>query len=131
MIGLDTNVLVRYFAQDDPTQSRRATALIEQQLTEEIPGFISVVALTKTIWVLERMYHLTREQIAIVVERVLEADVLVVEHEAEVGTALAAVWEGLGSFGDALIAAINAQAGCPRTLTFDRKALRLPGFEPL
>ncbi len=131
MIGLDTNILVRYFAQDDPLQSRKATVIMEQHLTEQNPGFVSVVALAETIWVMERVYRLSNEGVAAVIERVLQADTLVVEHQAEVATALIALWEGRGSFADALIGAINAQAGCSRTLTFDRKALRLPGFELL
>jgi predicted nucleic-acid-binding protein len=83
------------------------------------------------VWVLERFYRLKKQEIAIVIERILEADALLVEHEAEVATALTAVWEGRGSFADALVGAINNQAGCSRTLTFDRKALRLAGFELL
>lgn len=131
MIGLDTNILVRYFAQDDPVQSYKATVLMEQRLTEQSPGFVSIVALAETVWVLERSYRLRKQEIAIVIERMLGADALLVEHEAEVATALTAVWEGRGSFADALIAALNAKAGCSRTVTFDRKALRLPGFELL
>jgi predicted nucleic-acid-binding protein len=131
MIGLDTNILVRYFAQDDPVQSHKATVVMEQRLTEQSPGFVSIVALAETVWVLERSYRLRKQEIAIVIERILGADALLVEHEAEVATALTALWEGRGSFADALVGAINAQAGCSRTLTFDRKALRLPGFELL
>lgn len=131
MIGLDSNILVRYLTLDDPVQSHKATVLIEKRLTEQSPGFLSIVALAETVWVLERFYRLKRQEIAIVIERILGADALLVEHEAEVATALTAVWEGRGSFADALIGAINAQAGCSRTVTFDRKALRLPGFELL
>jgi predicted nucleic-acid-binding protein len=131
MIGLDTNILVRYFTQDDPVQSYKATVLIEQRLTEQSPGFVSIVALAETVWVLERFYRLKKQEIAIVIERILGADALLLEHEAEVATALTAVWEGRGSFADALVGAINNQAGCSRTLTFDQKALRLPGFELL
>jgi predicted nucleic-acid-binding protein len=131
MIGLDTNILVRYFAQDDPVQSRRATVLIEGHLTEQAPGFISVVALAETMWVLKRAYGLTEKEIAAVLERVLQADTLVAEHEAAVATALSALWEGYSSFADALIGAINTQAGCSQTVTFDRKAARLPGFRIL
>ena len=62
-------------------------------------------------------------------ERLLQPDVLVVENEQEVFTAMIALKEGYGSFADALIGALNARAGCSRTLTFDQKALRLAGFE--
>jgi predicted nucleic-acid-binding protein len=55
MIGLDTNVLVRYLTQDDPIQSPKATAIIERHLTEQNPGFVSVVAMVETAWVLDRV----------------------------------------------------------------------------
>lgn len=131
MIGLDTNILVRYLAQDDPLQSPKATELVERRLTEQDPGFISVVAMAETVWVLERAYGLADEAIAAAIERTLQADVLVVESEQEVFTAMIALKEGRGSFADALIGALGDKAGCSRTLTFDRRVLRLAGFELL
>lgn len=128
MIGLDTNVLVRYLAQDDPVQSARATEIIEERLSAQEPGFISVVAMAETAWVLERAYHLSAAEIATAIERMLQAEPLVVEREQEVFTAMMALREGLGTFADALIGALGAIAGCSTTLTFDRRALRLPGF---
>lgn len=129
MIGLDTNILVRYLAQDDAVQSPKAREVIEGRLTGENPGFVSVVAMVETVWVLDRAYGLAAHEIAAAVERMLQTDVLVVENEQEVFTAMIALKEGHGSFADALIAALGARAGCVRTLTFDQKALRLPGFE--
>jgi predicted nucleic-acid-binding protein len=131
MIGFDTNVIVRYLTQDDPVQSPKATELIERGLTEEEPGFVSVVAMAETAWVLERVYGRTAEEIAAVIERMLEVEVLVVESEQEVFTAMIAVKEGRGSFTDALIGALGARAGSSHTVTFDQKALRLTAFEPL
>jgi predicted nucleic-acid-binding protein len=128
MIGLDTNILVRYLAQDDPVQSPQATDVIESRLSEENSGFISVVAMVETAWVLDRAYGLADREIAAAIERILQADVLVVEDEQEVFTAMIALKEGRGSFADALIGALGARAGCTSTLTFDRKALRLEGF---
>ncbi len=129
MIGLDTNVLVRYLTQDDPIQSLKATEIIERRLTEGNPGFVSIVAMVETVWVLDRAYNLAAHEIAAAVEGMLQADVLVVEYEQEVFTAMIALKEGQGSFADAIIAALGAKAGCSCTLTFDHKALRLPGFE--
>jgi predicted nucleic-acid-binding protein len=128
MIGLDTNILVRYLTQDDPLQSPKATDLIERRLTEEDPGFVSVVAMAEIAWVLERAYRLADADIAEAIERILQADALVVESEQEVFTAMTALQEGRGTFADALIGALADKAGCSGTLTFDRKALRLPGF---
>jgi predicted nucleic-acid-binding protein len=131
MIGLDTNIIVRYLAQDDPAQSAKATELFERRLSEDDPGFISVIAMVETVWVLERAYGLPNPDIASAIERMLQADVLVVEREQDVFNALAALREDNGSFADALIGSLGARAGCSRTLSFDRKASRLPGFELL
>jgi predicted nucleic-acid-binding protein len=131
MIGLDTNVLVRYLTQDDLVQSPKATDLIERRLTEENPGFISVVAMVETAWVLARSYGLADHEIAAAIERILQIDVLLVENEQEVFIAMIALKEGQGSFADALIGALGARAGCSRTMSFDRNALRLSGFEAL
>jgi predicted nucleic-acid-binding protein len=129
MIGLDTNILLRFLTQDDPIQSPRATEIIERRLTEENPGFVSIVAMVETVSVLDRAYRLAAKEIAAAVERMLQTDVLAVENEQEVFSAMVALKEGHGSFADAVIAALGTRAGCSCTLTFDQKALRLPGFK--
>jgi len=129
MIGLDTNILVRYLAQDDAVQSARAAQILERRLSEANPGFVSIVTMVETVWVLDRAYHLTASEIAAAVERILQTEVLVVENEQEVFTAMIALRNGRGEFADAVIAGLGAKAGCSATLTFDRKAMRLPGFE--
>jgi predicted nucleic-acid-binding protein len=129
MIGLNTNILVRYLAQDAPAQSTKATEILEHRLTEKNPGFVSIVAMVETVWVLDHAYGFTAQEIAAAVERLLQVEVLVVENEQEVFTAMVALKQGRGSFADALIAALGARAGCTHTLTFDQKAIRLSGFE--
>ena len=120
MIGLDTNILLRYLAQDDAVQSAKATEIIERRLTEENPGFVSVVAMVETVWVLDRAYGLGSDEIAAAIERTLQIDALVVEKEQEVFTAMIALKQGKGSFADAIILALGARAGCSYTLTFDQ-----------
>ena len=129
MKGLDGNILVRYLTQDDAIQSPKAAEIIERRITEENPGFVSIVAMVEIVWVLERAYGLATHEIARAIERVLQTDVLVVENEQEVFTAMIVAKEGRGSFADAVIAALGPRMGCSCTLTFDRKALRLPGFQ--
>jgi predicted nucleic-acid-binding protein len=129
MIGLDTNVLVRYLTQDDRVQAAQATNLIETRLTEDDPGFISIVAIAEMVWVLGRHYRFRSGQIAGAIERMLRIDTLIVESEQEVFEAMTALRDGHGEFADALIGLSSTKAGCSRVLTFDRKALRLPGFE--
>jgi len=85
--------------------------------------------MVEIVWVLDRAYGFAAREIAAAVERILQVDVLVVENEQEVFTAMSAVKDGQGAFADGVIAALGTRAGCSRTLTFDRKAARLPTFE--
>jgi predicted nucleic-acid-binding protein len=129
MIGLDTNILVRYIAQDDAVQSPLATKIIEDRLTEEHPGFISLVTMAETVWVLDRSYGLSTAEIAAVIERILQTDILLVQNEQDVFTAMVALKTGAGAFSDALIGTLGTRAGCAATLTFDKKAARLKEFQ--
>ncbi len=131
MIGLDTNVLVRYMANDDPVQSALAADLIEWRLTPEEPGFVSMVVMVETVWVLRGRYRWVGPELAAMIEMILAAETLLIEHARPVAEATEALKRGLASFEDALIDAIAREAGCSYTATFDRKALRLPGFAPV
>ena len=128
MYGIDTNVLVRFITQDDPEQAAIATELFERRFSADTPGFVSVVALAETWWVLRRSYRYSAAAVAEAVERILQMDNLVVEREQDVFISMVAAKEGQGEFADALIGALNLRAGCDCTLSFDRRALRLPGF---
>jgi predicted nucleic-acid-binding protein len=101
---------------------------MEKGLSAANPGYISVVAMVETVWVLDRAYGFGHREIADVIERILQTDTLVVENEQEVFAAMTALGDGRGAFADALIGALGAKAGCSRTVTIDRKAARLPGF---
>ena len=128
MIGLDTNILLRYLVQDDPVQSARATEIITR-LTEQDPGFISLVIILETVWVLKSLYKRSRQEIANDIENVLAADTLEVQNEQEVYQAVVALRNGTGTFEDALIGSLGIWRGCATTLTFDEKAAqRLHGF---
>jgi predicted nucleic-acid-binding protein len=84
MIALDANILVRCFAQDDPIQSPKATEIIERRLTAENRGFVSIVAMVETVWVLDSACGLADGEIANASERAIQANILVVENEQEV-----------------------------------------------
>ena len=128
MIGIDTNILVRYLAQDDPVQSPRARQIIERLLSEQDPGFISLVTITETVWVLRSSYAMTDQAIAAALELILRVQTLFVQNEREVATAMIALRTGVASFDDALIGALGRWAGCSHTVNVDRKAARLPDF---
>ncbi len=131
MIGLDTNVLLRYLTRDDPAQYQTAARVIDEQLTVEERGFVSAIVVAELAWVLARSYRWPQLQVAAAMEFLLRANALTVEHPDEVAEAISVVREGRGDFADALIGSIAGQAGCAHTLTFDRDALRLPGFAPI
>jgi predicted nucleic-acid-binding protein len=128
LIGLDANVVVRYLTNDDPVQSPKAARLFEEDLSEDNPGFVAAVVLAEVVWVLRRRYGQSRPQIAATVQGMLAADRLLLEHPQAVAGAVLAMMRDNVDFTDALIAGIGADLGCAHTVTFDRRASRLPGF---
>ena len=131
MIGLDTNVLVRYLTQDDPRQSELATDFLENTLTPERPGYIGLTVLCELCWVLEDCYGQTRAQLVAILEKLLSVAVLRLERPDIVREATGDLRGGSADFSDHLIARSNSAAGCETTLTFDKKASRSPGFSLL
>lgn len=131
MIGLDTNVLVRYLVQDDPAQSRKATQLIARECTREEPGFINRIVLCELVWVLESAYGYSKDTIAGVVEKVLQTSQFQIEDVQAAWTAFRLYQKGKADFADCLLGTINRSHGCERTVTFDQKAGKLDGYELL
>ncbi|AKM04280.1 MULTISPECIES: PIN domain-containing protein [Burkholderia] len=127
MIGLDTNVLVRYLVQDDPVQSKKATRLVES-LTAEHPGYITQVALVEVVWVLARAYGSDRDEIAQVIEALLRTKELVVEAAETVWKALRVYSGSSADFSDCLIERTCHEAQCQYTMTFDAKAAKVAGM---
>lgn len=127
MIGLDTNVLVRYLAQDDPKQAALATRLIESLGADE-PGFVSHVVLAETLWVLESCYAADPARVQQVVDVLLRTSGIVVERAESVWRALRQFKQNDGEFADTLIAVSAADAGCQATYTFDKGAAKRSGM---
>ena len=128
MIGLDTNVVLRYLLQDDPAQTRQANQIFERQLSAENPGFLNLATVLEIVWVLRSALGRTPAEIVAHLEALLSRDTLEVQNAEQVYEAAFALKRGTGEFEDALIGALNAWAGCSSTVTFDRKAKRLPHF---
>lgn len=131
MIGLDTNVIIRYLAQDDRGQSVIATRLIEGSLTSENPGFVPLVVLTEIVWVLEDCYVLPRSSIGEIVERLLRVRQIQVQDADTAWQALRLFRAGNCDFADCLIARVSAAHECERTVTFDKAAARGAGMHLL
>ena len=128
MIGLDTNVLVRYIAQDDSKQSPKATRLIEA-LTVDAPGYVSIVSVVELVWVLTGCYALTRSEICEVLETLLRTKEIIVANADTIWKALRLFKEGKADFADCLIERSANEAGCNHTATFDRDAARHCGMQ--
>jgi predicted nucleic-acid-binding protein len=131
MIGIDTNVLLRLIVADDPRQASLASKFIRSRCTSEDPGFVSNIVLAELTWTLARAYSCSRVQIAGAIEQILETMQLQVESSADVAAALQDYRTGQSDFADCLIGHVHRTAQCSHTVTFDRKAAKLTGFEPL
>ncbi|BDB18478.1 hypothetical protein cym2001_18430 [Pseudomonas sp. CYM-20-01] len=130
MIGLDTNVLVRYVTQDDPVQSAKASELIES-LTIASPGFISLVSIVELVWVLQSCYQSAKSDVVIVLETLLRTRELTVEHGEIIWQALRKFVANKADFADCLIERCAHAAGCEYTATFDLNAIKATGMKRL
>jgi len=128
MIGLDTNILLRYIVKDDLQQWERATRLIGARCTSDKPGYIDRVALCEMVWVLSRGYGYDRAGIARVIGHLLASAELLLEDGELVSSALTAYEKSNVEFSDVLMARVNLARGCEGTATFDRKAAKQEGF---
>jgi predicted nucleic-acid-binding protein len=127
MIGLDTNVLVRYIMQDDAKQSPKASKLIES-LDSDNPGYISLVSVVELYWVLTLGYALTGQQVAQALEAILRTKAFMVERADQVLRALRVFESGKADFADCLIERSASSAGCGQTMTFDVGASKHAGM---
>jgi len=131
MIGIDTNVLLRLLVRDDDAQLRAAERFIGTHCSPDNPGFVSLVVVVETAWALRRFYLYDRSQIAAALGSLLNVAELEVESAAEVRSAIADFATSAAGLVDCLVARTNVAAGCEYTITFDRKAAKLKGFELL
>lgn len=131
MIGLDTNVLVRYLVQDDPGQSRKATQVIATRCTRDDPGLINRIVLCELVWVLESAYGYSQETIVAVLEKLLRTSQLKIEDTQSAWTSFRMYQKGKADFADCLLGATNRLGGCNETVTFDRAASKLEDFQLL
>ena len=127
MIGLDTNVLVRYIMQDDAKQSAKATAIVES-LDEAGGGYITLVSMVELVWVLGSSYELTRAQVALALDSILRTKQFTIEPADQLLRALRVFKSGKSDFADCLIERTAASAGCEKTVTFDVNASRFAGM---
>lgn len=128
MIGLDTNVLIRLFAQDDPVQSQQASEVL-QSLSPKRPAWISIANIMEIEWVLRSKYHFGRNEVAEILSGLLILPSVVVEQHVTVAHMLTLYQASKADFGECMIVASAQAAGCTKILTFDKVAARDLGME--
>jgi predicted nucleic-acid-binding protein len=131
MIGLDTNILLRYLLEDDLLQAELASNLIRKIGEEDGTCFLNNIVLCELVWVLETGYHYDKKIIISVLEKVISARQFVFENQAILWRALHEYRKNRADFSDQLISQINLTQGCEYTLTFDKKAGKSSGFAHL
>ena len=127
MIGIDTNVLVRFFAQDDRAQSAMANRAFAA-LSKQQPGFISLIVLCELVWVLEDLYATKKPRLIEILGTLFESNELVIESQSLAWQALRQFTQAQLDFSDSLMAQIGLNAGCTHTITFDKSAGKSMGF---
>ena len=129
MIGLDTNVLVRYIMQDDAKQAALATSLIEA-LTENFPGYISNIVIVELCWVLESGFHLSRDDIVRALQTLMTIDAIKIDCVSAIAASVRDYAGGTALVGiaDYLITRFSFQAGCGKCMTFDNSAAKSAGM---
>jgi predicted nucleic-acid-binding protein len=131
VIGLDTNVLVRYLTQDDPAQSRKADALIGGAVGRGERCVIGPIVLCELAWVLRDAYDTPKDALISTFDRILATQQFDITEKDRVREALEAYRTGRADFADYLIGAANRSAGCVETVTFDRRLRGATGFRLL
>jgi predicted nucleic-acid-binding protein len=130
VIGLDTNILVRFFAQDDRVQSPIADRVMGS-LTLENPGWVGVATILELVWVLGSKNRFDRKTITKTLDKLLSREEIVIEQPESVQNAFRLFRRGNADFADCLIASSAQAAGCVRVVTFDRTAAREAAMELL
>ena len=131
MIGLDTNILVRYLTQDDPGQSSLANAEIEKALSAGEMFFIADIVMCELVWVLETAYGYDRREIVPILENILRTKQFQFENKDLLWKSLAAYRTKKGDFADHLIGYAGHKADCSEILTFDTGLKNNPLFRVL
>ena len=130
MIGLDTNVVVRYLTNDDPAQTTAAVKVIDS-LSADAPGFLSLIVIVELVWVLEISYRFKKSEIEQILETLLRSKELVIERAEVVFQALRKFSAGRADFADCLIERCGHAVECQYTVTFDRNAASAAGMKLL
>lgn len=130
MIGLDTNVLVRFLVEDDLAQTERAQSILRRAVEADDPCYVADIVLCELVWVLERSYKIKRAEIGACLSRLIRAQHLAFSSVERLSRTLESYTSGRGDFADYLIRETAKEAECEAVATFDGDLLKEPGFVP-
>lgn len=128
MVGIDTNVLIRFVVQDDKKQAAVAAELIEHYCSATNTALVSLIVLCEFVWVLSNAYGYSRAQIASALKQILVTECFEVAKHNIAWSAMLDYSRGPGDYADYLIARINEVNGADTTFTFDKHASRNKRF---
>ena len=128
MIGVDTNVLVRYLTQDDPVQARKVDTFVAAAIEGGDRLHVDDVVLCELVWVLRAAYRLGKPVIAAALDKVMSTGIFAFDDRELLRSALTDYLNGPGDFSDYVIGRRNTRAGCEYTVTFDRPLNRERSF---
>lgn len=114
------SVLVRYLTQDDKKQADKANKLIDNELSANEPGFITLISLVEVVWVLESCYAQPKDNIIGVLHSLLTTKQILIEAADMAYLAMKRYAAGKADFSDALITVISKNHGCGSVVTFDK-----------
>lgn len=131
MIGLDTNVIIRYLMQDDKNQFAHAEKVIESAIKHKELVHINLTVLCEVVWVLSYHYELKKDDIIKFLNLLLHAEQIEIENRQLALGSFQEYQKSQADFADCLIGQANQAFGCTTTYTFDKKAAKLPSFSHL
>ncbi len=131
MIGIDTNILVRYITQDDELQSGIATEFIENYCSIGNKIFINHLVICELVWVLKKCYKLSKPKIINIIQHILQTSQFSIENAQVIWQALTDYKKGSADFADYVVGRTNIFNNCDKTITFDKKASKSTGFSLL
>lgn len=129
MKALDTNVLVRFLVKDDKRQAKIVYRAFKQAETDKNTFFVPLLVILETLWVLDSVYNIERNDILDSIAEILLMPIFKFEAQATIQHFILLARKNKIDLSDVLIACSAKLSGCESVLTFDKKAARFDHFE--
>ena len=131
MKALDTNVLVRFLVRDDKRQAETIYRIFKKAESDREVFFVPLLVVLETVWVLESVYEIPRQEILDSVNELILMPILKFETQPAILNFISSARETKMDLSDLLIAHSAKFSGCECVLTFDKRASNFRLFELL